>query len=210
MFIVLEGMDCTGKSRLATDLKRKLNGAGYKVLHLAEPHGKGADNKAVRELIINGNYTQHAKACLALASRIDLFEKKIRPGLDDNKIVIVERNFISTMVYQGEDDPEGVLDLHVTAMESFSAQLDPDLLVHLEISYNEFEERLAKRKLPADKIEKMLGKEDNFNRLSKSYQKAIALALENVDTVLLKSNDFDTIYDAIIREVAPFPAYKKQ
>lgn len=208
MFIRLEGMDCTGKTQAARELKKRLVAEGYKVVHLFEPYEKGADNKAIRNCIINGNYTQNAKAMLALASRIDLYEKRIKPALDDKKIVIVERSFISTMVYQGEDNPDAVLNVHIAAMEEFSAHLDPDLLVHMEITHEEFTARISKRKGAPDKIEKSLADKNKFNQKVEAYRTCIAKALEGTDVELLKENDVDKIYDHIIKEVGNNPAYK--
>lgn len=102
-FITLEGGEGTGKSSQMALLKERFNSLGREVVTSREPGGSiGAE--AVRHVLLSGAaepFGADMEAILFSASRADHVDTVIRPALKSGKIVISDRFFDSTRVYQG-------------------------------------------------------------------------------------------------------------
>lgn len=102
LFIVLEGIDGTGKTTQAKMLQEYLQKKGIRTLLLHEPGTTPAGLK-IRELVLDkdipmDNMTQ---AMLFLAARASLVNTVIRPELEQGTIIICDRFTASTLAYQG-------------------------------------------------------------------------------------------------------------
>lgn len=104
-YIVIEGYECTGKSSLLDKLKAKY--AGHPdVVFVREPGGT-KEGEAIRSLIFQeGHEGLDSKTvfCLMQAARIELHEKVVKPALEAGKVVISDRSFISSLLYQTARD----------------------------------------------------------------------------------------------------------
>ena len=103
MFITFEGIDCCGKSTQARQLATRLEESGREVLMLREP-GNTRLSEHVREILLNKQYTEmneRTELLLFAASRAQLVAEVILPALADDKIVICDRFYDSTVAYQG-------------------------------------------------------------------------------------------------------------
>jgi dTMP kinase len=134
LFITFEGPDGSGKTtqiRLAADY---LAGKGYEVVSTVEPGGTPIGEK-IRGLLLdkkNLEMSPRTETLLFLASRAQLTSGVIRPALEQGKIVICDRFFDSTIVYQGIArglGEEKMLDLSLWATEG----LIPDVTFLLNI-----------------------------------------------------------------------------
>ena len=103
LFITLEGGEGAGKSSQMTLLKERLEKQGKSVLTTREPGGSpGAE--AVRHVLLSGAaepFGPEMEAILFSAARSDHVSTVIRPALEQGSIVICDRFFDSTRVYQG-------------------------------------------------------------------------------------------------------------
>lgn len=104
--IVFEGPDGTGKTTLALELVRELNGKGIKSLYVSFPgREQGGLGKVVYELHHRepelGEAPIHPVSIqlLHVAAHIDLIGKVIRPALTSGTWVILDRYWWSTWVY---------------------------------------------------------------------------------------------------------------
>ncbi|MBC7334081.1 MAG: dTMP kinase, partial [Actinobacteria bacterium] len=103
LFITFEGPDASGKTTqiklLSSFLKRK----GLEVLVTREPGGTDIGEKIRKILLDKKHYSMEYKteALLFLASRAEHTSKVIKPALKEGRIVISDRFFDSTVVYQG-------------------------------------------------------------------------------------------------------------
>lgn len=102
-FLVLEGIDGSGKSSMADELRRHLAVRGKKAIGVRDPGGTEIGDK-IRHLLLDPAHTAMAprtELFLYLASRAQLIAEVILPALQQGKIVIADRFHVSTLVYQG-------------------------------------------------------------------------------------------------------------
>jgi dTMP kinase len=103
VFLSLDGLDGTGKSTQCRLLVDRLRAAGRAVTACADPGGTELGTK-LRELLLFGRQHQmglRTEALLFMASRAELVDQVIRPGLLRGEVVVSDRFLLSTVVYQG-------------------------------------------------------------------------------------------------------------
>lgn len=103
MFITFEGVEGSGKSTQAKLLAEFLTQAGHKVVLTREP-GWGHLGELIRKVILDERDLElhpFSELCLFCADRAQHVRDFIRPRLDSGEIVICDRYFDSTVVYQG-------------------------------------------------------------------------------------------------------------
>lgn len=132
MFIVLEGVDGSGKSTQAKLLFENLKKANpdREVILTREPGGsKGAEE--IRKLILGGTdankWSPETELLLFNAARRDHVEKTIKPVLERGGIVVCDRFVGSTLSYQGVKNPhlkDTILKLHELMID-----INPDLTI---------------------------------------------------------------------------------
>ncbi len=100
MFIALEGGEGVGKSTIASMLKKKLEADNISVIVTREPGGiRSAE--AIRNNIFDFELDAKTELLLYLAARREHLINKIIPHLKEGTIVITDRFYLSTLVYQG-------------------------------------------------------------------------------------------------------------
>ena len=101
-FITLEGPDGCGKTTQLEFLADYIRSMGREVLTTREPGGVAAAEK-IRKLLLDPKLklAPRAETLLYLAARAEHIHEKIRPALNDGKVVICDRFTDSTLVYQG-------------------------------------------------------------------------------------------------------------
>ncbi len=101
MFIVIEGIDGSGKSTQAERLKEWLERrTGRETVHTYEPGG-WAGGETFRENLLNASqYSALSELLLFLADRSEHVNRVILPALSSGKNVICERYNASTLAYQ--------------------------------------------------------------------------------------------------------------
>ena len=103
LFITFEGFEGSGKSTHAYKLYQILSKQGFGVILTKEPGGTPTGDK-IREILLerqSAGLDYKAELLLFAASRSENVRKRIRPALDEGKIVISDRFFDSTTAYQG-------------------------------------------------------------------------------------------------------------
>jgi|TARA_B100001093_G_scaffold482090_1_gene513399 dTMP kinase len=102
--ITFEGSEGCGKTTQITMLAQRLEGMGKKVVITREPGGTLIGEK-IRTLLQDpantGEITPITELLLFSAARAELVEQIIKPALERGEIVICDRFFDSTFVYQG-------------------------------------------------------------------------------------------------------------
>lgn len=122
LLIVFEGTDGTGKSTQLQLLDKYLQDKGYPVVTTREPTD-GQYGRKIRSLYINrGDYSPEKELELFLEDRREHVKDVLSPAIQEGKIVLCDRYFLSTAAYQGARgfDPENIL-----ALNQFAP--DPDL-----------------------------------------------------------------------------------
>lgn len=142
MFISFEGIDGSGKSTQIKLLKNKFSKAGQNVHVFREPGGTDLSEK-VRTLLLNSDYEIHPVTELLLfsAARAQLISEKVKPLLDQQAVVILDRYYDSTVAYQGygrESLPlQDIDELNTIA----SHNLEPEITFYLDIPLEEAQKR---------------------------------------------------------------------
>ncbi len=104
VLLSFEGIDGSGKSTQARLLADRLEAAGYETLLVREPGGT-ALSEHVRALLLDTadsslQIDPVAEVLLFSAARAQLVAERIRPALAKGQVVIADRFFDSTTVYQ--------------------------------------------------------------------------------------------------------------
>jgi dTMP kinase len=133
LFIALEGGEATGKSSSALILKEKLEKEGYEVLITREPGGIDSA-EAIRNTIMDYQVDPKTELLLYLAARREHLVQKIIPALEKGKIVITDRFYLSSLVYQGYARGLGIET--VRRLNDFVCTLYPDLniVIHIPVA----------------------------------------------------------------------------
>jgi dTMP kinase len=144
-FITFEGTEGCGKSTHIKKLARRLEAEGHTVRTLREPGGTES-GESIRHLLKHGpeELTAEAELLLMNASRAQLVREVIRPAIAAGEIVLCDRFYDSTTVYQGTG--RGLNAAQVQKLIEFAAgETRPDLTLLLKIPLKISEERRARR-----------------------------------------------------------------
>lgn len=133
-FIVVEGIDGSGKSTMAGHVANDLRARGREVLRTREPGGTPLGEK-IRALLLdaqNAEMVPFAELFLFMASRAQLVDEVIRPSLAKGVDVVCDRYYYSTAAYQGAAGKIGI-DTVLAVAEKIAKFQKPDLVVLLDL-----------------------------------------------------------------------------
>ncbi|MDR1483083.1 MAG: dTMP kinase [Synergistaceae bacterium] len=162
MFIVLEGIDGSGKTtqcgKLADFLSERFGRSS--VMRTFEP-GDWEGGGALRDLSLNGGFEDRwSRFFLFMADRCEHLTRVILPALREGRVVICDRYTASTMAYQVFSDP-GIPKKtaeFVSRLPGYLGMPVPDAVLLLDIDVDTAEARLAAR-----------GKRDFFETMGRDY-----------------------------------------
>lgn len=149
LFIVIEGIDGTGKSTQAQRLAEWFTGQGRQVVLSREPTD-GPWGRKLRESGGTGRLSPEDELQYFLNDRRQHVEELIRPSLEQGKVVILDRYYFSTMAYQGT---RGFDPAEIRRKNEAFAPL-PDLLLILDLDVDSALERIGSRGDTANEFEK--------------------------------------------------------
>jgi dTMP kinase len=134
-FIVVEGIDGSGKSSMAGHVANELRSLGREVLRTREPGGTPISEQ-IRALLLdpkNSAMVPYAELFLFMASRAQLVEEVIRPSLAKGVDVVCDRYYYSTAAYQGAAGKVGI-DTVLQVAEKIAKFQKPDLVLLLDLN----------------------------------------------------------------------------
>jgi len=181
LFITFEGLDGAGKTTQIKLLYDYLKQEGFDVVVTIEPGGTVIGQK-IRKILLdkkNAGISHKAETLLFLASRAELVSKLITPALNEGKIVICDRFFDSTVVYQGIARDLGkkrILDMSLWS----TGGIVPDITFLLSIKAGRGKKRMDKASKKRDRIEL---EENNFRE--KIFKGYLNIANENKDRFVI-------------------------
>ena len=154
MFVVIEGIEGTGKSTLLFGLADRLKREGYDVAVTREPGGTPLGD-AVREIFLNRpvSISALAESMLVNAARAQHVLDVIRPALAVGRIVLCDRFTDSTLAYQGYGRGLDVESLRAVC-DTAAGGLEPDVVVVLDLPVSVARARLRERNVASDRIER--------------------------------------------------------
>lgn len=143
-FIVIEGLDGSGKSTQIQRLADYYQGIGKKVYVTAEPTDYETGSYLRRILAESQEKNMYLQATLFLADRLEHIthpEFGIQKYLNDGYIVICDRYYYSSFAYQGTaTDMDWVMKINLDCPEI----LKPDLCIFLDVNPDTCKERIDK------------------------------------------------------------------
>jgi dTMP kinase len=186
-YIVIEGIDGTGKSTQIDLLAKHYRAQGHSVTVVEEP---SSDDPAqttpiahyLRTVIKNGNLRRDPEINLALlsAARRELWQQIIQPALERGETVLASRNYFSTLAYQGYGEGLSQEHIrHITGLFTSQRYLTPDYLVILTLNdEKERMHRIQQRGTPTTAPDTFETQEKDFQQrvhtgyrmLAKDYQ----------------------------------------
>jgi dTMP kinase len=133
-FIVLEGIDGSGKTSALARLEAVLRSEGWDVVATREPGGT-TEGAALRQLLLARgahDWLPMAELLLMTAARVQHVDKLIKPALARGAVVLCDRFVASTIAYQGGG--RGIPAAEVLALHRLAVgDLRPDLTVLLDL-----------------------------------------------------------------------------
>jgi dTMP kinase len=208
-FITFEGSEGCGKSTQVTRLASRLEQAGLRVLVTREPGGTAIGEK-IRDLLQFAPeslaMTPETELLLFEASRSQLVRETIRPALEQGSVVISDRFFDSTTVYQGvarKLEPD-----IVATLNDFAAGPDrPDLTIVLDVDGATARARMLRRVRPAGTVDRMEQEPLEFYERVREGYRDLARREPARIRLLDGSQSADEVESEIWREVSVrFPA----
>src|SRR3989339_2152300 len=192
MFIMLDGIDGSGKSTVINAWKKNLVESGWSVFDLVqywkekntypeyseiksydvifsgEPSYTGIGRLLRDELLQkNNNYPQTALAEAFSLDRLILYKIIIIPALKNKKIIIQDRGISSSIAYQSTDGLK-IKDITKLSGNKLAFLHSPDFLILLNVKVEEAINRIKKR---LDKQDNSVFEKENFlNKLDKIYK----------------------------------------
>src|SRR3989338_7726252 len=195
LFIVLDGLDGSGKGemikRLEEYLSKKKN---LKILVTKEPTD-GIYGKSIREILRNEKDPKAgAEKCLTLfvKDREEHLEKEIEPFLkEDDHIVICDRYYYSTMAFQ---HTQGI-DMEKIIIDNMPFRA-PDITFILDLPSETALERIKKRGNRKEKFEQL----GFMKKLRKNFLK-LTKELEDNIKIIDASKSKEEVFEAIKSEI---------
>lgn len=197
-FITFEGCDGCGKSTQLKLLSDYLTKNNVPHIFTREPGG-GKISEAIREILLNGKNAEMTDECEALlyaAARVQHLADRVKPALNEGKLVICDRYVDSSLAYQAY--ARGLGKDFIEKINAFALQnYLPDVTIFIDLT----PEAAFLRKHGADENDRLeqagmaFHKKvyEGYDTLAKTYPKRIARIdgnqtpqeiFENVITVL--------------------------
>jgi dTMP kinase len=147
-FIVIEGLDGSGKTTQAKLLAARLN-RSHRAMYTAEP-SQGTIGTFLRKNCLYGEKRLPAtvEALLFAADRAEHVEREIKPALAKGRLVISDRYVYSSLAYQGSAG------LRIGWIETINKHaLKPDFAVFIDASPETVLKRLNRQKSIMENLE---------------------------------------------------------
>jgi dTMP kinase len=147
-FIVIEGLDGSGKTTQARLLVQKLR-SKHNAVYTTEPsHGKIGSFIRENCLYEEKRLDSAAEALLFAADRVQHVQNEVIPALNEGKLVISDRYIYSSLAYQGSAG------LSLSWIEAINKHaLKPDLAVFLDVAPETVLQRLNRKKSIMENLE---------------------------------------------------------
>ena len=147
-FIVIEGLDGSGKTTQANLLTAKIS-RSHNAIYTAEP-SRGKIGTFIRNSCLYGEtrISTTVEALLFAADRMEHVENEIKPAITNGRIVVCDRYVYSSLAYQGSADlsVEWIAEINKYALK-------PDFAVFIDVAPEKVLQRLNRRKSVMENLE---------------------------------------------------------
>jgi len=147
-FIVIEGLDGSGKTTQAKLLEARLS-RSHNAIYTAEP-SQGKIGTYIRGACLYGEkrLLSTVEALLFAADRIEHVENEIKPALAEGRLVLSDRYVYSSLAYQGS---AGLSTAWISEINKHA--LKPDFAVFIDVLPEDVLQRLRRRRSVMENLE---------------------------------------------------------
>ncbi len=191
-FIVLDGPDGCGKTAQTKLLTKWLIAQGVDAVSFRDP-GATAIGEKIRQILLNPEHiamSTSVEVLLYMAVRVQLWQEKISPALQQNKCVILDRWLSSTCAYQGYAGGFGIDNVIKLATDSLEKPW-PDLTIILDVDP---EIGLARLQRELDRIER---KGDGYHQIVREGFLELAKTQKHF-AVIDVSGDIEAVHKKVL------------
>ena len=170
-FLSMEGLDGSGKTTQMELLEKKLRQLGFSVVRTREPGGCDI-SEDIRSIILSTDHMEMSsttEALLYAASRAQHVHQRIRPAVEEGRVVLCDRFVDSSVAYQGGGRQLGVETIQQINAPAV-ADMMPDVTIYLAIDHRTAIRRRLNASTP-DRLE--LEDLEFFERVQKAYERLI-------------------------------------
>lgn len=188
MLISFEGIDGSGKTTQINLLKKRVQSAGLNVFIFREPGGTEL-SEAIRSILLNPETEIHpiTEILLFSSARSQLIAERVKPLLDGNTLVILDRYYDSTVAYQGFGRKCLPISKINQINEIASHGIAPEITFYMRVDLETAIERRSK--LPKDRMEQSgdtfyTDVIKGFDELAKSSERFVTIdALKSIEVI---------------------------
>jgi len=148
-FICIEGLDASGKTTQARQLVRELRRRGFKAVYTTEP-SQGEIGEFIRTYVLQRKKRVPiaVEALLFAVDRVDHLEQKVKPALQEGKVVVSDRYVYSSLAYQG------AAGLDLNWIEEINRSIVvPDLAIYLDVPPEVVVKRMKRKRSVMERLE---------------------------------------------------------
>lgn len=197
-FLSMEGLDGSGKTTQMDLLEKKLYQLGFSVVRTREPGGCHI-SEDIRNIILdteNMEMSPITEALLYAASRAQHVHQRIRPAVEEGRVVLCDRFVDSSVAYQGGGRQLGVETIQQINAPAV-AEMMPDATLYLSIDHKTAIRRRLNASAP-DRLE--MEDMEFFERTQKAYERLIKENRKRFITVDAE-RDIDSIAADVLHAV---------
>ncbi len=203
LFVTFEGGEGCGKSTQVRRLARRLEKRGRRVLAVHEP-GFTEIGLAIRRLLLHAkagdSMRNETELLLFAASRAQLVGQTIRPAIEKGLVVVSDRFYDSTTVYQGIG--RGLDLTFIKSLNEFVAGgCKPDVTFLLDLHLAVSRARQLRRVRPVGQQDRMERLSDEFFEQVRRGYLEIARAEPDRLKIIDASGTEDQVEEAIWKEI---------
>lgn len=208
IFITVEGPEGAGKSTILGLLNEKLQQEGYSLLLTREPGGISISEQ-IREILLNKDNTmmdERTEALLYAAARRQHLAEKVKPALEEGRIVLCDRFIDSSLAYQGFARGLGIEEVY--RINKFAIEdTMPDLTLYFDIEPEAGLQRIHKN---SDREVNRLDMENlSFhNKVREGYMLLVERFPERIK-VIDASDDISIVLNQALKVVKHFISERK-
>ncbi len=161
--VVFEGIDGAGKTTVHKALKERMKGRDD-VVFSGEPTDSEY-GKRVREALRGGDVSAEELLFLFMQDRIEHVKEVVIPALKEGKVVVLDRYYLSTVVYQASE----LFSMRELFFLNSLFSPAPSLVVYFEVPVRIALERLMKR----GEVLSVFEKEEKLREVKANYAKVL-------------------------------------
>ncbi|MFW5807924.1 MAG: dTMP kinase [Spirochaetota bacterium] len=194
LFLLLEGIDGSGKSTVASILHDTLQSRGIASAVYSEPT-RGKYGKEIRTLLGSRKPDNTILLELFIQDRLEDIAKNITPSLENGSIVILDRYYYSNAAYQANsmDESDAIADRN----RSYGMP-EPDRIYYLQLSPKEAMDRIMTRLENTGR--ECFDNQDRLEAIAARYDHILPTGTVRIDA----RNSPESIVEEILSDIEAF------